>query len=749
LRRLQDDPLLQGITHVIVDEVHERQWQIDFLLIALRQILKQRSDLKVILMSATLDANLFIDFFGGAPLISVPGRTFQVSSYYLEDLLEATGHVIEADAFYAKQESWSTKSQATFATGRGEHKTFRTITYDSNEGVSDDYLGYSMPTRISMDRVEEKIVNYDLIEDLLSTLLLHPSSAKIKLTFPESEDGNEERFEVDGATLIFLPGLGEIRALTDRLRSNRHFSKRDAFEIIPLHSTISPRDQKRAFVNPKRGCRKIIISTNIAETSITIPDVVCVIDSGLMREVRNSKNASTSALVTDWCSQASAKQRQGRAGRVRPGICCKLFSSRTAECVMKPQAMPELQRVPLEEVCLSILAGGLATNCMEFLQQAPQPPTYEVVQTALSTLEEVGAIERQSNSTQQQTSTNTIVTLPNKLTPLGWHLSKLPIHVRLGKMLIFGSLFKCLDRVLTVAASLSTKSIFSTHMDHNAQAAAAHKTFHHPSSDFLTICNVWDAFQLALANNDVNGRNFCRKYFISFSTLKEISELRLHFLDLLDQIGFIDKQLLLNNSNSNSSSSSLEQRRIQRSPYNVNGKCDNVVSAVICAGLYPNIARVDAASSDTGGLPSLWHKKERLHFHSSSVNHKRKHLGLAGQCQSNWILFYEKFKVNKRVSVATTATIEPYSLLLFGEEIQVKHMDREVVVDDWIHLSAAAKTGVMFRELRGKLSELLKDMIEMGATANHSDNCTAVNADKHGDKSGKMIQGIIDLISSV
>eukprot|EP00814_Leptocylindrus_danicus_P002099 CAMPEP_0116048816 /NCGR_PEP_ID=MMETSP0321-20121206/29806_1 /TAXON_ID=163516 /ORGANISM="Leptocylindrus danicus var. danicus, Strain B650" /LENGTH=289 /DNA_ID=CAMNT_0003531147 /DNA_START=349 /DNA_END=1218 /DNA_ORIENTATION=+ len=289
-------------------------------------------------------------------------------------------------------------------------------------------------------------------------------------------------------------------------------------------------------------------------------------------------------------------------------------------------------------------------------------------------------------------------------------------------------------------------------MDHNAQAAAAHKTFHHPSSDFLTICNVWDAFQLALANNDVNGKNFCRKYFISFATLKEISELRLHFLDLLDQIGFIDKHSLslLKNSNSNSSSSSsLEQRHIQRCPYNVNGKCDNVVSAVICAGLYPNVARVDAASSDTGGLPSLWHKKERLHFHSSSVNHQRKHLGLAGQSQSNWILFYEKFKVNKRVSVATTATIEPYSLLLFGEEIQVKHVDREVVVDDWIHLSAAAKTGVMFRELRRKLSELLKDMIEKGAAANHSDDMAAMDADDYGGKSGKMIQGIIDLISSV
>lgn len=123
-----------------------------------------------------------------------------------------------------------------------------------------------------MDRVDEKIVNYDLIEDILTTLLLEPSSAKMKLSFPESDC---KELIVDGATLIFLPGLGEIRALSDRLRCNRHFSKRDAFEIIPLHSTISPRDQKRAFLKSKRGCRKIIISTNIAETSITIPDVVC------------------------------------------------------------------------------------------------------------------------------------------------------------------------------------------------------------------------------------------------------------------------------------------------------------------------------------------------------------------------------------------------------------------------------------------------------------------------------------------
>ena len=182
----------------------------------------------------------------------------------------------------------------------------------------------------------------------------------------------------------------------------------------------------------------ICLNPSIAETSVTIPDVTCVIDTGRAREVRRNKRTSTSVLATDWCSKASAKQRAGRAGRVQSGLALKLYSLQTASSVMKPASEPELRRVPLEEVCLSILACGFAKSCMDFLIQAPQPPDEESVRTALDTLYDVGAIERKA-----QDSANTKQS--ECLTPLGKHLARLPVDVRLGKMLIFGALFHCID----------------------------------------------------------------------------------------------------------------------------------------------------------------------------------------------------------------------------------------------------------------------------------------------------------------
>lgn len=223
-------------------------------------------------MSATLDATLFCDFFGGAPLLNVPGRTFPVSNYHLEDLMEATGHIVEEGSRYALRNSQKSEEKSTlWITKRGGEKRRETVDLVSQTDVSDvtdNYPGYKISTRRSMDRVDEEIINYDLLEDVLDLLLCRPDQNSMLLA-PDGADLTR------GSILIFLPGMGEIRTMTDRLEGNRRFRDSNRFEIIPLHSALSSREQRRAFLPSKEGCRKIILSTNIAETSVTIPDVVC------------------------------------------------------------------------------------------------------------------------------------------------------------------------------------------------------------------------------------------------------------------------------------------------------------------------------------------------------------------------------------------------------------------------------------------------------------------------------------------
>lgn len=444
---------------------------------------------------------------------------------------------------------------------------------------------------------------------------------------------------------------------------------------------------------------------------------VCVIDCGRVREVRQNKRTSTSTLVTDWCSKASSKQRAGRAGRVQPGICLNLYSSATFKSVMKASSEPELKRVPLEEVCLSILASGFSNSCMHFLSQAPEPPSEKSVQNALKALLEVGAISVQSLGRNER-STET-------LTPLGVHLSKLPVDVRLGKMMIFGALFGCIDKVVTIAAGLSCQSPFSTFVTDAHIAKAKQSTFHDESSDFITICNVWREFRKTKTNNE--GRKFCNTNYLKHTVLREMRDARWQFLDLLSNIGFLDRDSLTENG----ARKKWDDNLIAASRFNRNGENLDVVHAVVCAGLYPNVARIDVAP---GSLDhSIWHKQERLHFHSTSVNSKKKRF----LTTERWIAFHEKFGTSNRVSVASTCFVHPFALLIFGGDIQVKHLDRKVLVDEWIEIGMSAQTGVLLRELRNQVEGLLQEMV-LGNPNGRSGET----------KHEAMVEGIIKLITN-
>lgn len=399
------------------------------------------------------------------------------------------------------------------------------------------------------------------------------------------------------------------------------------------------------------------------------------------------------------------------AYKTRLGL--KLFSFATAETVMKEANEPELRRVPLEEVCMSILASGFANNCMEFLDQAPQPPSKESVEAAINVLYDVGAIASKSDARHSE-----------HLTPLGKHLAKLPVDVKLGKMLIYGALFQCIDPILTIAASLSSKSPFSAFANDAAVAKAKQRVFSDPDSDFITYCNVWDAYSEAAETSSSAGRRFCQENYLNHVALKEIGDGRRQYLDLLCGIGFLDRNILME------SGSRIDSKRLKPCIFNRNAKKVEVVHAVICAGLYPNVARLEQSTSMN---VSILHKEERIYFHRNSVNAAKKRF-CSSEC---WMVFYEKFGTPTRTSVSTTAFVHPFALLLFGGSVTVKHTERTVIVDNWMSIGMSAQTGCILRELRKKVDLLLQRMIEHAADSNEMEKLDL-----------SMIDGIINILDS-
>jgi ATP-dependent RNA helicase DHX29 len=256
MRMLEASNDLRDITHIVLDEVHERTIDSDFLLIVLRKLMVRRPDLKIILMSATVDAERFSKYLDGCQVLSVPGRTFPVQTKYLEDAIEMTGYTLDntlPDSNLAEDEDGEMIDEKESPAAKAENvKALR---------------GYSVKTRNTIAQMDEYRIEYELIVQLL---------AKV------ATDYSLQPFSK--AILVFLPGIGEIRQLNDMLVGHPVFS-RDWF-VYPLHSTIASEDQEAAFLVPPPGTRKIVLATNIAETGITIPDITCVIDSCKHREMR-------------------------------------------------------------------------------------------------------------------------------------------------------------------------------------------------------------------------------------------------------------------------------------------------------------------------------------------------------------------------------------------------------------------------------------------------------------------------------
>jgi len=277
-----------------------------------------------------------------------------------------------------------------------------------------------------------------------------------------------------------------------------------------------------------------------------------------------------------------------------------------------------------------------------------------------------------------------------------------PVDVKLGKMLIYGALLNCIDPIVTIAACLSSKSPFAAFANDAAVAKAKQKVFTDPDSDFMTYCNVWDVYSKADEVSTSEARRFCNDNYLSFVALREISEARRQFIELLIGIGFLHGNGLRR----------LDFNQLKKCKHNRNAKKVDVINAVLCAGLYPNIAHLEQFPSLNF---SIYHGKEQIYFHRNSTNVSKKRF----TSSENWLVFFEKFGTATRTSISTTAFVHPIALILFGGSVVVKHTERTVTIDEWMNITMAAQTGCILRELRKKMNLLLQGMIE-GSAANDS-----------------------------
>merc|ERR1740124_1669418 len=453
LRMLLCEPPLEGISHVVVDEVHERDTQTDLLLLLLRELLPLRPKLRVLLMSATVQSETFSRYFDGAPVLTAQGRSYPVTEHPLEDVLAYTGHVLSPDSPCRVQsaQSWH---KASFATHRG---TVRQELQDESGGNGNpdyDEARYdSCPehVRVALRHMNEHVINVELVMELLGYI--------------DAELG-------DGAVLVFLPGLANITELLSALVGSRAFGDASKWRVLPLHSSLSPAEQQQVFETMPPGVRKVVLATNIAETSITIDDAVFVIDSGRAKQSMFDERKQMRRLVDVWISQAEARQRAGRAGRVRAGHNFKLYTHHRHTVLMQPARTPEMLRGPLQEVCLQLRLAPLLGEMPlrgAMARMIDTPPEVAVT-AAVSSLQRTGALDADE-----------------ALTPLGRHLAALPTEISVGRLLVYGAMLRCAQPVLLIAAALSDRSPFLQPFGRREEARLVQANFNKEQSDHLAV----------------------------------------------------------------------------------------------------------------------------------------------------------------------------------------------------------------------------------------------------------------------
>jgi ATP-dependent helicase HrpA len=429
LAETQGDRFLNAYDTIIIDEAHERSLNIDFLLGYLKQLLPKRPDLKVIVTSATIDAERFSKHFNDAPVIEVSGRMYPVE-----------------------------------------------VRYRPLQETEEDEQEETMEAAI-----------LDAVDDL-------------------SRLGG-------GDILVFLPGEREIRDTAEHLR--KHHPR--GAEILPLFARLSIEDQQKVF-RPSGG-RRIVLATNVAETSLTVPGIKYVIDTGLARVNRYSSRAKVEQLQIEKISQAAARQRAGRCGRVSNGICVRLYAEEDFNA--RPEFTdPEILRSSLASVILRMAALKLGdVENFPFIEA----PYSRLIADGYQLLQELGAVDGQ-----------------RRITEVGSQLARLPLDPRVGRMILAAKRENCLREILIIGAALAIQDPRERPMDKREAADQAHAKFADERSDFMGFLKLWDFYDDALKHKKSNRDllNKCHQNFLSFLRLKEWRELHGQLASIVGEMEF-------------------------------------------------------------------------------------------------------------------------------------------------------------------------------------------------------------------
>ncbi|PPQ80799.1 hypothetical protein CVT25_001924 [Psilocybe cyanescens] len=629
------------VTHVIVDEVHERDIDTDLLLVVLKQILAQKrakkQTFKIILMSATIDPTLFQEYFrdqAGEPakVISVPGRSFPVTKYFMGDYVPKllTGPM----KWVANQEN--------------------VAQYIHRELGPAIAMQIGVPHPRNESRAEDLELPYPLIAATITHVL-------------QSSD--------DGHVLVFLPGWEEIIATQKALNSplgplpiNFNSNK---YPIHLLHSSIPLQEQQAIFEPPPAGTRRIILSTNIAETSITIPDVVYVIDTAKIKEQRYDPDRHMSSLVSAWVGSSNLNQRAGRAGRHRSGEYFGILSKSHADA-LHPHQTVEMKRVDLSNVVMHVKALNFPGMSVEnVLAAAIEPPEAARVAAAMKDLQMVGALDSAKN-----------------LTSLGRVLLQIPVDAQMGRLVLYGSFFRCLDPALTLAAILTNRDPFMTpmHLKEQARKVKNSWTTEGFRSDPLATLKAFDVWWSMQSRGEyISANRFCVDNFLSKPTLLMIQKIKAHLLQALYRAGVIG--VSAGGALANVDANNVAIKGLIVPPaLNTNRDSFPLLTALITIASQPKFGVRTSERSFRTSTDKV------AAIHPSSVNHPKKMSeSVMENSPPNEKQLYAFAEKRRNDSLGTggqtflvgTTRLDPLTYILFGA-YHVEVVERGLECDDWL-----------------------------------------------------------------